>query len=582
MWRSRLCILIVLIFLASVGRISGRKGRDFYRILGVRRNADGKQLKRAYRKLALKYHPDKNKEEDKEQAKKKFLEVSEAYDVLSDEKKRRIYDQLGEEGLKGGASPGGGQREGGHHGGAHPGGRHSFNHFEKMFEEMFGNFGGGGGGGPGPGFGPSPGDGGPSMEDMFNFGGGGDPFANMFPGGGMPGRQQRANKRSRASHRRMFPSGSVKALHSGHFPGENARHTWMVFFYTEMCGSRCSSAAKVMEKLAGHIKSTNVKVGAVDCAAESQLCSQYGIDASSMRAPKVTVIENGSDKGFYRGSISFKKLVKLATSYVDGVVTPIRRKTHLTDYLLRPGHDAAWGYSLVLFTEKFETPDVYRLLASQFEGKVTAAEVRGKNAKLAAAMKVDSFPQLIMVPHGAALRDHATFQRYDGKMKRADIAKWVRTFAPHGKQERLKRRRRANAEARQRGRMHGRTKGKKTGSNLAQLKIERAVDRCQSQTQWCVVALTESPENKLQAARASRLAAASSYRDQVQEFAWTDAAQSRSTLSALSDAVKRESRVPGWAFMRRGEIALCGPLAELDKCLLGLFSGDLPSSTVVR
>ncbi|KAG0362197.1 hypothetical protein BC939DRAFT_488358 [Gamsiella multidivaricata] len=88
-------------------------GADYYAILGVSKDADDSQIKKAYRKLALKYHPDKNTAEE---AKKKFHDISEAYEVLSDKDKRAIYDQYGEEGLKGGAGPGG--PEGGFPGGA--------------------------------------------------------------------------------------------------------------------------------------------------------------------------------------------------------------------------------------------------------------------------------------------------------------------------------------------------------------------------------------------------------------------------------------------------------------------------------
>ncbi|XP_068697503.1 dnaJ protein homolog 1-like [Montipora foliosa] len=73
-------------------------GRDFYDILGVPRNATDKEIKKAYKKLALIWHPDKNKSPGAED---KFKEISEAYDVLSDKEKREVFDTYGEEGLKG-------------------------------------------------------------------------------------------------------------------------------------------------------------------------------------------------------------------------------------------------------------------------------------------------------------------------------------------------------------------------------------------------------------------------------------------------------------------------------------------------
>lgn len=73
--------------------------RDYYEILGVDRNADGNEIKTKYRKLALKYHPDRNPG-DKE-AEEKFKEAAEAYEVLHDPEKKKIYDQFGHEGLQG-------------------------------------------------------------------------------------------------------------------------------------------------------------------------------------------------------------------------------------------------------------------------------------------------------------------------------------------------------------------------------------------------------------------------------------------------------------------------------------------------
>ncbi|XP_039400882.1 dnaJ homolog subfamily B member 5 isoform X4 [Mauremys reevesii] len=80
-------------------------GKDYYKTLGLQSGANEDEIKKAYRKMALKYHPDKNKDPSAEE---KFKEIAEAYDVLSDPKKRAVYDQYGEEGLKtGGGSSGG-------------------------------------------------------------------------------------------------------------------------------------------------------------------------------------------------------------------------------------------------------------------------------------------------------------------------------------------------------------------------------------------------------------------------------------------------------------------------------------------
>ena len=73
--------------------------RDYYEVLGVDKNADAQALKKAYRKLAMKYHPDRNP--DNKEAEEKFKEINEAYEVLSDDDKRRTYDQFGHEGVNG-------------------------------------------------------------------------------------------------------------------------------------------------------------------------------------------------------------------------------------------------------------------------------------------------------------------------------------------------------------------------------------------------------------------------------------------------------------------------------------------------
>ncbi len=122
---------------------------DFYETLGVSRTATADELKKAYRKLAAKHHPDRNPG-DKE-AEAKFKEVSAAYEVLSDAKKRERYDQYGHAGTSGpGGGPGGGYPGGG---GFSGGPQMDPEMAEELFRNVFGGSGGGGGGGFGDIFG---------------------------------------------------------------------------------------------------------------------------------------------------------------------------------------------------------------------------------------------------------------------------------------------------------------------------------------------------------------------------------------------------------------------------------------------
>ena len=96
--------------------------RDYYEVLGVAKTASGEEIKRSYRRLAMKYHPDRNSGEGKAEAELKFKECAEAYEVLSDDTKRRRYDQFGHDGVKG---------------------QHDFSHMDvtdifSMFDDIFG------------------------------------------------------------------------------------------------------------------------------------------------------------------------------------------------------------------------------------------------------------------------------------------------------------------------------------------------------------------------------------------------------------------------------------------------------------
>lgn len=79
----------------SVDEESTSSNYNLYKVLGVERNADDVEIKKAYRKMALKWHPDKNVDDNKSKAEKKFKQIAQAYEVLSDEKRRKDYDRYG-------------------------------------------------------------------------------------------------------------------------------------------------------------------------------------------------------------------------------------------------------------------------------------------------------------------------------------------------------------------------------------------------------------------------------------------------------------------------------------------------------
>ncbi|HRF38981.1 MAG TPA: DnaJ domain-containing protein, partial [Saprospiraceae bacterium] len=125
--------------------------RDYYEVLGVDRNADADTIKKAYRKQALQYHPDRNP--DNKEAENRFKEAAEAYEVLSDADKKAAYDRYGHAGVD---QMSGGRPQGG-----------------MSYEDIMAHFG-----------------------DIFGDAGGGNPFAEFFGGGRGGGRTQQGQRGS--------------------------------------------------------------------------------------------------------------------------------------------------------------------------------------------------------------------------------------------------------------------------------------------------------------------------------------------------------------------------------------------------
>ncbi|KAG5636398.1 hypothetical protein H0H81_008172 [Sphagnurus paluster] len=170
-------------------------GTDYYKLLGIDKSATDDEIKKAYKKMALKWHPDRNG--GSEEANKKFKEVSEAFEVLSDSNKRAVYDQFGEEGLKGG---GGGPPPGQ----GFPGGFSGFSGFPGGGGNTF-SFTSAGPGGFGGSSGFAPTDPQKIFEQIFGGGMGGFSMGGM---GGMP-----------RTHRNPFDMDTDDDPHSFSFSG---------------------------------------------------------------------------------------------------------------------------------------------------------------------------------------------------------------------------------------------------------------------------------------------------------------------------------------------------------------------------
>ncbi|KAH9816105.1 hypothetical protein DFH28DRAFT_1094969 [Melampsora americana] len=208
-------------------------GKDYYKVLGVSRDVDENALKSAYKKAALKHHPDRNPD-NPEAASKKFKEAAEAFEVLSDKNKRAVYDQFGEEGLKGGGGgppPGFGGAGGGM--GGFPGGGFSYSSsgaggFQPMdpndlFSKVFaggGGFGGlesllgggmGGMGGMG-GNGPQSRRSGHPFGGMGGMGGMGDDMFGSMPGSFSSGQPHGSNGHGAATPTDDGPEDVIKPI----------------------------------------------------------------------------------------------------------------------------------------------------------------------------------------------------------------------------------------------------------------------------------------------------------------------------------------------------------------------------------
>ena len=395
-------LILLAFFVATLG------GKDYYAILGIKKNASSSDIKKAYRKLALKYHPDKNPEKE-EWAQDKFAEVGEAYEVLSDEENRRIYDQVGEEGLKnGGGGPGG---PGG------PGGAHTFtfqggNPF-KVFEEFFG---GSGGGGASFSFGGNAGGGSP-----FNFGGGGMPGQGGGGFGGGHPQQQQQQQRQQPMEDLYSKSSGIRHFTSKKLPSASSRNFWIVEFYSPTCG-HCKAFKPTYESLREKLDGL-VRLGAVNCQKEAEVCRERGVKGY----PTIQLVVDGEWID-YKGERSVQSLHSFAINNLP------ESSLHITNLVREEGVNAflqssssSSSPSAIITTSKFETSPLLKSLAYYFRSSIPIGEVRGGNTKLERVLGVPSSSEKssLLVVCGSNLEDRVLFE---GEMKHDTISSFLKGF----------------------------------------------------------------------------------------------------------------------------------------------------------
>lgn len=324
---SKVLVALLLCVLALAGE-------DYYRILGVPRNAEPAAIKKAFKKLSLKYHPDKNTDNPKE-AEQMFMKIANAYDTLSDPEKRKVYDQFGEEGVKQGGQ---GQQN---------------MHHNDMFKQFFGQNG----------------------NFHFNFGSQSDFM------GGSHFQQQKPTFES------LYKNTDVFELSFSNLNTLFRRtQIWMVNFYHPNC-QHCIDMKEewinVADKLYGIIK-----VAAVRCDEEEELCEEYNVTSypTIIYFPENT----GQTHQVYTGKKAFQNIADFAVSRMQSFVRLVNKDNFFQFYEGEPGQA-----KVLLFTSRKSTPPLLKALSKEFKEKVVFGEVRSSEAELIKRFGVKDFPSII-------------------------------------------------------------------------------------------------------------------------------------------------------------------------------------------
>ncbi|KAG0453532.1 hypothetical protein HPP92_024836 [Vanilla planifolia] len=380
----RVLPLLLLVLPFFFNSSSEAKALDPYKVLGVDKNANQREIQKAFHKLSLKYHPDKNKNKG---AQEKFAEINNAYEILSDEEKRKNYDLYGDE--KGDARFQGGNfgnqegytyfTSGGSNGGhftSGPGGWHTTSDQgnERTFSFSFA-------GGPA------------SSGNQFGFDVG-DMFSNLFGGGMKGGNHNGGFSYSGARSNPGFSnSKSIQDVNLQAFNKQikDQGLTWFLMFYTPS-----TQGYHVIESMLDDVfKSLNgaLKVGKVNCQIEKTLCRDLGV--SSSKTARLFIYSYGSSgKGSlleYNGDLDARSMKTFCQEHLPR----ISKRVDLSRFEF-PNVNSDLPQVLLLSSRK-DTPIMWRAISGLYRKRFVFfdAEVHDVSHPFLKKYGVDAIPALV-------------------------------------------------------------------------------------------------------------------------------------------------------------------------------------------
>ncbi|KAL0450994.1 UNVERIFIED_CONTAM: DnaJ protein ERDJ3A [Sesamum latifolium] len=380
--KNRLVLALVVVGLMFILFVESKK-LDPYKVLGVDRNASQREIQKAFHKLSLQYHPDKNKNKG---AQEKFSEINNAYDILSDEQKRKNYDLYGDEKGSPGFDAGGpGEHDGYTYFTSGGPGQSGFNFRPSEWQNMGGqgsksfsfSF-----GGPGSG-----------KESSYGFGFD-DIFSNIF-GGGMGGGSQFGgfSGSGRSEHGRKQPAKSIPSVNSQLYRKEivDTGMMWLLFFYTSNLQG-IQYYESVIEEVGTSLQGA-LKVGSINCESDASFCKELGV--YPRREPKIFVYSYASsEKGSlveYDGDLYVKSL----KSFCQDHLPRFSKRINMNN--LDAASEAGRLPRVLLLSTKKSTPVIWRVLSGLYRKRFVFydAEVHDISDASVRKLGIDSLPAII-------------------------------------------------------------------------------------------------------------------------------------------------------------------------------------------